>query len=131
MQDYSIRTSLNVKGFTLLEILVAVAILSVSLFAILQGQADNIFIVETTKKRLIAQKYIRVELCKAERNYKEMGLGKRLGEFFPPHELAGDRWELTVDEQEVFGFKIKRVTYEIFWKERNRSKSLKARIFIN
>ena len=116
------------KAFSLLEVLAALAILSIAFFALLQGQGDNLYIVNTVQKRQLAQKYIRKKLYAIERQQEVIVSGQ--GTFPVSHELAGQRWDLKVTEEEIFGFKLRRVDYAIELEKQGQKSKIKGTIYM-
>lgn len=116
------------RAFSLLEVLVALAILSVLFIGLLQGQGDNIYIIDTIKRRQLAQKYIRSKLYAVERQEENAISGS--GVFSAPHELFGHKWNLNVTNQEVFGIKLKKVVYTIELSKRGRSTKVQGAIYV-
>ena len=116
------------KAFTLLEVLVALAILSTVFVALLQGQGDNIFILNTTKQRQLAQQHIRAKLYSIERGQETAFPGT--GTFSPSHELAGQRWRLVMKNQEIFGIKLRKVDYSIELAKGSKKTRVQGTIYV-
>ena len=115
-------------AFTLLEVLVALAILSTVFIALLQGQGDNIYVIDTIQKRQLAQRYIQEKLYKIERQ-EENAVGSA-GIFSESHELSGQKWRLQVFNQEVFGISLKRVVYTIELAKSGRNTRVSGVIYV-
>lgn len=134
----------KIKAFALIEVLVALAILSTLFLAILQAQSDTSYVYDLTRKRILAQKYIRIALFEAERNFKNLNIGRIEGIYDVDHELSGSRWirivdEITLeealgialpDESNVQDFALFRFSYQILWKDKNKENSLKGVIYV-
>ena len=115
-------------AFTLLEILVALAILSTVFFGLLQGQGDNIYIIDTIQRRQLAQEYIRKTLYAIERG-EDIAVSST-GTFSVSHELSGYKWQLRILEQEIFGISLKRIEYIIELSKRGKKSSLQGVIYV-
>lgn len=115
-------------AFTLLEVLVALAILSTVFLALLQGQGDNIYIIDTIQRRQLAQEFIRKKLSAIERQ-EETALSTT-GNFPVSHELSGQKWVLKVLEQEVFGIPLKRVEYSIELSKKGKKSRVQGVIYV-
>lgn len=123
------KNNLKIKnGFSLIEILAALAILSILLIAIIQGQGDNLYILDTITKRQLAQKYIRKKLYAIERS-EETAISSN-GIFPIEHELNGQKWQLVVKEEEIFGFTLKRVEYIIILEKKGQKNIIRNSIYI-
>ena len=99
----------KIKAFALIEVLVALAILSTLFLAILQAQSDTSYVYDLTRKRILAQKYIRIALFEAERNFRNLTISTRDDEYPPDHELSGSRWIQIIEEippESVFGIAL-------------------------
>lgn len=104
------------KGFTLLEVLVAFALLSVMLITIIQSQSESVFFLEKTGKTEIARDVVFDELLKAERRFpRETSLSQQ-GTFPDDHPLAGDEWEKRIEVVSILGMiKVRKLTFQVIW----------------
>jgi prepilin-type N-terminal cleavage/methylation domain-containing protein len=116
------------KAFSLLEVLAALAILSTLFIGLLQGQGDNIYIIDTIQKRQLAQQYIQKKLYAIERQEESPSTGSGL--FEVSHELSGQKWKLDVVDQEVFGIRLKKVIYTIELSKRGRKSRVQGAIYV-
>jgi len=99
------------KGFTFLEIMVAVAILSIALIAALRTQSQSLLIASESIKNtnilfLAREKMAEIEL----EGYPEVGQSEGTFEKHPEF-----RWKVEVKETPVED--LRDVTLTIFWKE--------------
>ncbi|KAK3606858.1 hypothetical protein CHS0354_018452 [Potamilus streckersoni] len=116
-------------AFTLIEVLVAFAIMAVLLSAIIQSESDSIYVLSTTDYRIRVRGLIENKLYEIERNPQKYTEGVQEGVFEENHPFAGDRWVITVSLTTVFQQNLKKISYEVFWKERETEKSLSAYVF--
>ena len=120
------------QGFTLLEVLVALSILTVVLLSLYQAFTSSVFLLASTKNLWAAMVYSHNELNRWERSVSAP-VSMAQGEFDTDHELAGANW--TREISDVFPFpmgplKIRKVAYRIQWQEGNNDSSYHAKIFI-
>ncbi|OGL39484.1 MAG: hypothetical protein A3C43_07450 [Candidatus Schekmanbacteria bacterium RIFCSPHIGHO2_02_FULL_38_11] len=104
------------KGFTFLEIMVAVAILSIALIAALRAQSQSLSIasesIRTTNVVFLArEKMAEIELDGYPQQEKTDGVFEKHPEY---------RWEIEVKETPVED--LKDVTLTILWKEGDRER---------
>ncbi len=124
----SIPQNKTKSAFTLLEVLVTLAILSIVFIALIQGQGDNLYIINTIQKRQLAQKYIRAKLYAIERQEEPVINGA--GVFSSSHELVGQKWNLSVFNQEVFGIPLRRLEYTIEITKRGQKSKVIGVIYV-
>ena len=118
------------RGFTLMEVLVALTILSVALIALHQAFAANIYFTGFNRALWKAVVYSHNELLRFER-LPPPPISINQGEFQDDHPLAGYRWKREiVDETPLPGIKVRRVQLEIGWDEGNHARSYKAEIYV-
>ena len=135
----------KIKAFALIEVLVALAILATLFLAILQAQSDTSYVYDLTRRRILAQKYIRIELFQAERYFEDLNITRIEGIYDVDHELSGSRWIKIVEKipveaaigvalpEEVLGninISIFKVSFEVLWKDKNRENSLKGIVYV-
>jgi prepilin-type N-terminal cleavage/methylation domain-containing protein len=112
------QTGMNEKtqqGFTLIEVMISIAILSSLLVVIIQSNTETAFFLRKTKQLSIAQKVVINELLKIERENKS-DLATSEGTFEEEHVLAGNKWKLTVSESTFLEVvPITKITYQVFW----------------
>jgi len=105
-------------GFTLLEVLIAFSLLSILLTVIIQSQAETAYFLEKTGKQQLVQRVVMNELSVAERSCATMIPESDEGTFADDHSLAGDNWQRTVIEEDIFLglIQVARISYRISWK---------------
>ena len=109
-------------GFTLLEVMVAIALMGIALTAVLGSQSQGVSLASEAKfnttAALLAQgKIAEIELATLEDLISDSG---DFGEDFP-----GYLWEVTVrdivlDEAEDASDHVKQIDVEVFWGENKR-----------
>lgn len=119
------------KGFTLLELLVSIGIMGFLLGAILKSQAQLIYVADSTSRRVLAQQEVRRLLTEIERDDSSVSSSTPTGVFDADHVLYGMRWEKRQSELMIFTQTMKRFTYRIHWKERNRESSFEGSVFLS
>ena len=118
------------RGFTLLEVLIALAILSTGMMALHQAFASNIFLTIYTRDLWKAVVFTRNELMRAERGAPP-SIGVSDGKYDDQHELAGYRWKRTITDEEPFpGIKVRKVTLELNWEEGVVPRSYKSEVYV-
>ncbi|MBT4286625.1 MAG: type II secretion system protein [Deltaproteobacteria bacterium] len=118
------------KGFTLIEVLIAFAILSSLLVVILQSYSDTSSFLQRTRLKETAQRTTFYELSKIERQGLDSFTNKS-GQFPEEHELAGGSWKI-IESKETFMevIPVTKVTYHITWQNGIYSNSYKSSILI-
>lgn len=119
-----------VSGFTLIEVLVAFAILSTLLVVILQSYSDTSFFLQKTRLRETAQGITHFELFNIER----LGLTTEIqkeGKFPEDHQLAGGSWKI-IETKETFMelIPVTKVTYQITWQNGIYSNTYESSILL-
>ena len=116
------------RGFTLLEVLVALAILSVVLMALQQSFSSNIFITSFTRGLWKAMVFARNETARWERQPPE---GSGDGEFREDHPLAGYRWRRRIELETPFpGIRVRRIELELTWNEGGSPRRYQTEIYV-
>jgi len=107
----------NKAGFTLLEVLIAFALLATLLTVIIQTQAETAFFLEKTGKQQLVQRVVMNELSKAERECGTSMPAADDGKFSEDHELAGDHWQREVLDESYFLGMIQtiRILFRVSW----------------
>ena len=102
-------------GFTLMEILVALTVLSLTLMSIYQSFANTVFIQEATRGLWKAMVFTDSELAKLERG-PTLQVEVRQGEYPDSHPMSGFRWLRDVADEEPFpGVRVRKVIFQFFW----------------
>lgn len=105
-------------GFTLLEVMIALAILSIVAVAFLRSQAGSVRLIEEARYISLATLLAKEKMAELEsKGFAEPGKssGER-GDSFP-----GFGWERKVSATEVWN--VQKVEIKVWWKEGNRERS--------
>ena len=107
--------TLPMLGFTLLEVMISLAILSSLLVVIIQSNMEITFFLNRTERLSIAQKVVINELMRIEReNSATLTTGQ--GTFPEKHVLAGSEWKLTVTNIDFLDvIPVTRIHYQVSW----------------
>ncbi len=118
------------KGFTLLEVLISLSILTVALIAIYQSFSSSVFILSSTKNLWKAMVYSHNELTRWERSVNAP-ISITQGKFEKGHQLAGLTWLREISDASPFpGILIRKVSFQIQWQEAGNDYSYEAEIYI-
>ena len=118
------------QGFTVLEVLVSVSILTVALVAIYQSFASSLFLTASTSNLWKAMVHSQTQLFLAERNVSNP-LSVKQGTYEAPHEMEGYRWTQRVQDVSPFsGVRVRKITYELKWDEGNTEYSYSSEIYV-
>lgn len=102
-------------GFTLMEILVALTVLSLTLTSIYQSFGNTVFIQQATQGLWKAMVFTGGELARLERG-STLQVEVRQGEYPKSHPMSGFRWLREVADEEPFpGVRVRKVTFELSW----------------
>ena len=103
-------------GFTLLEVLVASLILSISLLAVHQAFSSALLTNHTTDQLWRVLRFVNQELARIERAPQSPRVAVTQGVYPPGHPFANHRWRRSVTNYQPFpGVTIKRVAFKIEW----------------
>ena len=115
-------------GFTVLEVLIALSILTLSLTAIYQTYGTALFSLTTTDTLWRVMSHIQNRLLFHERSKVPPPVSVFQGEFQSDHELAGYQWlQLVEDVEPLPGVITRRVRYRLTWEKSGRERSFPAR----
>jgi prepilin-type N-terminal cleavage/methylation domain-containing protein len=104
------------RAFTLLEVLIALAVLSVCLLAIYQGYSTTLAITTSTRKLWTAIVYANNELARWERMSPPPEVSLAQGTFPPGDALAGYSWRREITDLEPLpSVRLRRVQLELTW----------------
>ena len=118
------------RGFTLLEVLIALAVLSVAMLALHQAFASNIFMTIYTRDLWRAIVFTRNELMRVERG-KPPSLGVSDGDYDEGHQMTGFHWKRLVTDEEPFpGIKVRKVALELSWTEGIVPRSYTSEVYV-
>jgi len=109
----------RILGFTLLEVMIALAILSLVAVAFLRVQASSVRLVDESSQISMATLLAREKMAELE-NAGFPGLGKNSG--FGEEAFPQFRWEQIVSPTEILG--IRKAVIRVLWTEGNQERSL-------
>lgn len=125
-----IRSKNPPQGFTLLEVLIALSILTLTLISIYQSFTSSVFILSSTKNLWQAMVYSHNELTQWERSVNAP-VSIAQGQFDEDHQLAGALWLREISDVSPFpGIFVRKVAYKIQWQEGTHNYSYNAEIYI-
>ncbi|OGH02100.1 MAG: hypothetical protein A2600_07425 [Candidatus Lambdaproteobacteria bacterium RIFOXYD1_FULL_56_27] len=115
------------NGFTLLEVLVAFALLSGLLALLVQSQGEAVFFLDRSAKLEAVQNEAMNRLLSVERAGTLPEPAE--GQFFSPHPLAGGSWKVERSEQDFLGFPLSQIRCTLTYLERGVSKNYSTQIW--
>ena len=118
------------QGFTLLEVLVALAILSISLMALHQAFSSTVYVNTISQQLWRAILYSNNELARIERGtVPEVSVSQ--GEYPEGHPLFGYSWRRNVTNEEPFpGVKIRKIALELTWEVGAAEQRYKSEVYV-
>ena len=106
------------SAFSVLEVLIALSILSITLMAVYQSFASSLFVLQSTKTLWKAMAETQKNLLYWEHSKDPPSLQVQQGTYEDDASLPGATWKMEVqDVNPLPGIKIRRVNYEITWME--------------
>lgn len=119
------------SAFTVLEVLIALSILSVMLMAIYQSFSSSLFVLNSTSNLWKAMAESQKELLKWERSKNPPPVSITQGVFTEQDAFPGGRWKLDVqDTLPLPGIPVRRVNYEISWTEGEGEYTYSADLYV-
>ena len=123
-------SQLKKKGFTLLEVLIALAVLSIAMLSLHQAFASNIYMTIYTRDLWKAVIFTRNELMQVERGSPPT-VGVTEGTYEDDHELANYKWNRKVEDVEPFpGIKVRKVTFELSWEDGVVPRNYRSEVYV-
>ncbi|MBF0352404.1 MAG: prepilin-type N-terminal cleavage/methylation domain-containing protein [SAR324 cluster bacterium] len=118
------------KGFSVLEVLVAISILTTMLIAIYQSFSTSLFILASVDNLWRSMTYTHNELTQWERSLNAP-VAVNQGTFDDKHALAGFRWKREIlDVSPLPGVIVRKVGYTLNWDEGKNEYTYNAEIYI-
>lgn len=106
-------------GFTLLEVMIALAILSLAAVAFLKSQGGSIRLIDEARQISMATLLAKEKMAELEsKGFAEPGKNSGEGR----EEFKGFKWEQIISATEVLN--VQKVQVKIFWKEGENERSL-------
>ena len=118
------------RGFTLLEVLVALAVLAVVLMALYQSYGSNIYIHTFNRSLWKAILYAHNDLLRFER-LAAPPISVHEGDFEEDHPMAGYHWKREINDESPFpGVFVRKVQLELSWQEGSTTRSYETEIYV-
>ena len=109
------------SAFSVLEVLIALSILSITLMAVYQSFASSLFVLQSTKTLWKAMAETQKELLLWERSKTPPTVSVSQGSVEEDLGFLDGRWKLDIEDNlPLPGIKVRRVNYEITWMEGER-----------
>ena len=119
------------SAFSVLEVLIALSILSITLMAVYQSFASSIFVLQSTKTLWKAMAETQKNLLYLEHSKDPPSLQVQQGTYEYDASLPGAAWKMEVqDVNPLPGIKIRRVNYEITWMEGKREYRYSSDLYV-
>jgi general secretion pathway protein I len=118
------------RAFTMLEVLVALAILAVSLLAIYQAFSSTLFVNASTRGLWKAMVYANNELMRWER-MPTVDVSVDQGTFPPGDPMEGYSWRREVKDIEPLpGIRVRKVELQVSWQLGTGTQSYRTQIYV-
>ena len=118
------------KGCTILEVLVAMSILTIALVTIYQSFATSLFLTASTSNLWKAMIFSQTQLLANERETSNP-VSFNQGSFRDPDPMDGYRWKKEVKDVMPFpGIRVRKITYELRWDEGDTEFSYSSDIYV-
>ena len=119
------------SAFSVLEVLIALSILSITLMAVYQSFASSLFVLQSTKTLWKAMAETQKELLRWERSKKPPPVSVSQGSVKEDLGFLDGRWKLDIEDNlPLPGIKVRRVNYEITWMEGEREYRYSSDLFV-
>ena len=119
------------SAFSVLEVLIALSILSITLMAVYQSFASSLFVLQSTKTLWKAMAETQKNLLYWEHSKDPPSLQVQQGTYENEASLPGAAWKMEVQVVNPLpGIKIRRVNYEITWMEGEREYRYSSDLYV-
>ncbi len=119
------------SAFSVLEVLIALSILSITLMAVYQSFASSLFVLQSTKTLWKAMAETQKNLLYWEHSKDPPSLQVQQGTYEDDASLPVAAWKMEVqDVNPLPGIKIRRVNYEITWMEGERKYRYSSDLYV-
>ena len=119
------------SAFSVLEVLIALSILSITLMAVYQSFASSLFVLQSTKTLWKAMAETQKELLRWERSKNRPPVSVSQGSVEEEVGFLDGRWKLDIEDKlPLPGIKVRRVNYEITWMEGEREYRYSSDLYV-
>ena len=119
------------SAFSVLEVLIALSILSITLMAVYQSFASSLFVLQSTKNLWKAMAETQKELLRWERSKTTPPVSVSQGSVEEDLGFLDGRWKLDIEDNlPLPGIKVRRVNYEIIWMEGEREYRYSSDLYV-
>ena len=119
------------SAFSVLEVLIALSILSITLMAVYQSFASSLFVLQSTKTLWKAMAETQKELLRWERSKTHPPVSVSQGSLEEDLGFLDGRWKLDIEDNlPLPGIKVRRVNYEITWMEGEREYRYSSDLYV-
>ena len=119
------------SAFSVLEVLIALSILSITLMAVYQSFASSLFVLQSTKTLWKAMAETQKELLRWERSKNSPPVSVSQGSVEEEVGFLDGRWKLDIEDKlPLPGIKVRRVNYEITWMEGEREYRYSSDLYV-
>ena len=119
------------RGFTLLEVMIALAVLSLCLLAIYQGYSTILGISTHTRRLWKAMEYSHNELARWERMNPVPDVSVSQGTFPPGDPMAGFSWKREITDLEPLpSIKVRRIQLTLYWSVGASAQSYTSSLYV-
>ena len=119
------------SAFSVLEVLIALSILSITLMAVYQSFASSLFVLQSTKILWKVMSETQKELLRWERSKTSPPVSVSQGSVEEDLGFLDGRWKLDIEDNlPLPGIKVRRVNYEITWMEGEREYRYSSDLYV-
>ena len=119
------------SAFSVLEVLIALSILSITLMAVYQSFASSIFVLQSTKILWKVMSETQKELLRWERSKTSPPVSVSQGSVEEDLGFLDGRWKLDIEDNlPLPGIKVRRINYEITWMEGEREYRYSSDLYV-